>query len=215
MCVGLDVPRFGLRIEISLYGNGESASFSRSSPWIYSSEAVDSGDGSKHLHRLGLRSSASARRTGKGGSSGDAARDCGGQEEERSNRPRQDRGLPSWRATHENLAWGRSLHWALEIGDVSRFGSVKRAISYCGSCGDEKSSADKVLRTPLSKQRNKHIHRVMVEAAKLAPKQVTSSRCCTKRQSKKETRIEQRLLWREKWRSTCLQQIAASERSYG
>jgi hypothetical protein len=37
-------------------------------------------------------------------------------------------------------------------------------------CGEEKNSADKVLRTPLSKQRNKHIQRVLVEAAKLAPK---------------------------------------------
>src|SRR5438445_520383 len=36
---------------------------------------------------------------------------------------------------------------------------------------DEKSSADKVMRTPLSKQRNKHIQRVLVEAAKLAPRQ--------------------------------------------
>jgi transposase len=63
-----------------------------------------------------------------------------------------------------------ALTWALEIGDVSRFRSVKQAISYCGLCGDEKSSADKVLRTPLSKQRNKHIQRVLVEAAKLAPK---------------------------------------------
>ena len=62
------------------------------------------------------------------------------------------------------------MTWALEIGDVSRFRSVKQAISYCGLCGDEKSSADKVLRTPLSKQRNKHIQRVLVEAAKLAPK---------------------------------------------
>src|SRR5438067_11679942 len=52
-----------------------------------------------------------------------------------------------------------ALTWALEIGDVSRFHSVKQAISYCGLCGDEKSSADKVLRTPLSKQRNKHIQR--------------------------------------------------------
>jgi hypothetical protein len=41
----------------------------------------------------------------------------------------------------------------------------------CGLCGDEKSSADKVTRTPLSKQRNKHIQRVLVEAAKLAPRQ--------------------------------------------
>jgi len=40
-----------------------------------------------------------------------------------------------------------ALTWALEIGDVSRFRSIKQAISYCGLCGDEKSSADKVLRT--------------------------------------------------------------------
>src|SRR3954451_19431766 len=64
-----------------------------------------------------------------------------------------------------------ALTWALEIGDVSRFHSVKQAISYCGLCGDEKSSAEKILRTPLSKQRNKHIQHVLVEAAKLAPKQ--------------------------------------------
>src|SRR5207237_5915141 len=64
-----------------------------------------------------------------------------------------------------------ALTWALEIGDVSRFRSIRQAISYCGLCGEEKSSADKVMRTPLSKQRNKHIQRVLVEAAKLAPKQ--------------------------------------------
>src|SRR3981189_1461670 len=64
-----------------------------------------------------------------------------------------------------------ALTWALEIGDVSRFRSVKQAISYCGLCGEEKSSADKILRTPLSKQRNKHIQHVLVEAAKLAPRQ--------------------------------------------
>ncbi len=60
---------------------------------------------------------------------------------------------------------------ALEMGEVSRFPSIREAISYCGLCGDEKSSADKVMRTPLSKQRNKHIQRVLVEAAKLAPRQ--------------------------------------------
>ena len=64
-----------------------------------------------------------------------------------------------------------ALTWALEIGDVSRFRSVKQAISYCGLCGDEKSSADKVRRTPLSKQRNQHLQRVLIEAAKLAPRQ--------------------------------------------
>jgi transposase len=64
-----------------------------------------------------------------------------------------------------------ALTWALEIGDVTRFQTMKQAISYCGLCGAEKSSADKVIRTPLSKQRNKHIQHVLVEAAKLAPRQ--------------------------------------------
>ena len=61
-----------------------------------------------------------------------------------------------------------ALTWALEIGDFTRFESVKEAISYCGLCGDERSSADKVLRMPLSKQRNKYIQRTLIEAAKLA-----------------------------------------------
>src|SRR5437762_1338200 len=60
-----------------------------------------------------------------------------------------------------------ALTWALQMGDVSRFRSVKQAISYCGLCGYEKSSADKLLRTPLSKQRNKHIQLALVEASKL------------------------------------------------
>ena len=63
-----------------------------------------------------------------------------------------------------------ALTWALEIGDVTRFTSIKQAISYCGLCGDEKSSADKVMRMPISKQRNKHIQRVLIEAAKLGPR---------------------------------------------
>ena len=64
-----------------------------------------------------------------------------------------------------------ALTWALEMGDVARFRTIRQAISYCGLCGDERSSADKVMRMPLSKQRNKHIQRVLVEAAKLAPRQ--------------------------------------------
>jgi len=64
-----------------------------------------------------------------------------------------------------------ALTWALEIGDVTRFESIKQAISYGGLCSAEKSSADKVMRTPISKQRNKHIQRALVEAAKLAPRQ--------------------------------------------
>jgi transposase len=64
-----------------------------------------------------------------------------------------------------------ALTWALEIGDYTRFRSNKQAISYCGLCADERSSADKAMRMPLSKQRNKHIQRVLIEAAKLAPRE--------------------------------------------
>jgi transposase len=64
----------------------------------------------------------------------------------------------------------RGLTWVLEVGDTSCFCSIKQAISYCGLCGEEKRSADKVMRTPISKQRNKHIQRVLVEAARLAPR---------------------------------------------
>ncbi len=67
------------------------------------------------------------------------------------------------------LTWAL-LTWALEIGDVSRFQSVKQAISYCGLCSAERSSADKLVRMPISKQRNKHIQQTLVEAAKLAPR---------------------------------------------
>src|SRR4029078_5051238 len=62
-----------------------------------------------------------------------------------------------------------ALTWALEIGDYTRFPAIKQAISQCGLCGDEKSSAEKVMRMPISKQKNKHIQRVLIEAAKLAP----------------------------------------------
>ncbi len=63
-----------------------------------------------------------------------------------------------------------ALTWALEMGDISRFRSIRQAISYCGLCGDEQKSADKTVRTPLSKKRNKHIQHMLVEAAKLAPR---------------------------------------------
>jgi transposase len=37
-------------------------------------------------------------------------------------------------------------------------------------CGDERSSANSVQRTPLSKQRNKHLQTTLIEAAKMAPR---------------------------------------------
>jgi transposase len=63
-----------------------------------------------------------------------------------------------------------ALTWALEIADVRRFSSIKKAISYCGLCGDEKRSGNTVQRTPLSKQRNKHLQTTLIEAAKMAPR---------------------------------------------
>jgi transposase len=61
-----------------------------------------------------------------------------------------------------------ALTWALEMGDISRFASVKKAVSYCGLCGAEKSSGGKTERTPISKQRNKHLQTMLIEAAELA-----------------------------------------------
>jgi transposase len=63
-----------------------------------------------------------------------------------------------------------ALTWVLEVGDVRRFSSIKKAISYCGLCGAEKSSGDTIQRTPLSKQRNRHLQTILIEAAKMAPR---------------------------------------------
>ena len=63
-----------------------------------------------------------------------------------------------------------ALTWALEIVDPARFGSLRRAVSYCGLCAAQRESAGKQQRGPLSKQRNKHLQRVLVEAAKIAPR---------------------------------------------
>jgi len=63
-----------------------------------------------------------------------------------------------------------ALTWVLEIGEVQRFSSIKKAISYCGLCGAEKSSSDTVRRTPISKQRNKYLQTTLIEAANMAPR---------------------------------------------
>ena len=63
-----------------------------------------------------------------------------------------------------------ALTWSLEVGEVQRFRSHKQAVSYCGLCGAEDSSAGKQKRTPISKQRNHHLQTALIEAAKLAPR---------------------------------------------
>ena len=62
-----------------------------------------------------------------------------------------------------------ALTWVLEIGDPERFGSIRKAISYCGLCSAQKESAGKEQRGPISKKRNKHLQTILIEAAKIAP----------------------------------------------
>jgi transposase len=62
-----------------------------------------------------------------------------------------------------------ALTWALEIGEVQRFSTIKKAISYYGRCGDEQRSANTTQRAPLSKHGNKHLRTTLIEAAKMAP----------------------------------------------
>jgi transposase len=63
-----------------------------------------------------------------------------------------------------------ALSWALETAEVERFSSLRQAVSYCGLCAAQQESAGKSYRGPLSKQRNKHLQRALIEAAKLAPR---------------------------------------------
>lgn len=62
-----------------------------------------------------------------------------------------------------------ALTWVLEIGEPSRFDSIRQAVSYCGLCSAQRESAGKEKRGPISKKRNKHLQTMLIEAAKLAP----------------------------------------------
>lgn len=62
-----------------------------------------------------------------------------------------------------------ALTWALETGTPERFPSIKHAQSYCGLTSALRESAGQQKRGPLSKQRNRHLQSVLIEAAKLAP----------------------------------------------
>jgi transposase len=60
-----------------------------------------------------------------------------------------------------------ALSWALEVGDPARFASVKRAVSYCGLASELRESAGRQKRGPLSKQRNRHLQTVLIEASRI------------------------------------------------
>ena len=70
-----------------------------------SSSTLDGGHGSNDFHRLDLRSSAAACSAGEGSASADAARHRRGQEEERSDRCRQNRRLPALRLSCQSATW--------------------------------------------------------------------------------------------------------------
>ncbi len=63
-----------------------------------------------------------------------------------------------------------ALTWALEIATPQRFASLKRALSYCGLTSALRESAGRQMRGPLSKQRNRYLQSVLIEASKLAPR---------------------------------------------
>jgi transposase len=63
-----------------------------------------------------------------------------------------------------------ALTWVLEIGEVQRFSSIAQAVSYCGLSSAQRSSAGQEQRGPISKQRNKYLQTILIEAAKLAPR---------------------------------------------
>lgn len=63
-----------------------------------------------------------------------------------------------------------ALTWALEVDDPHRFHNRKKAASYCGLCSGESESGGKRYRMPLSKQRNKNLQTILIEAAKFAPR---------------------------------------------
>jgi transposase len=63
-----------------------------------------------------------------------------------------------------------ALSWALEVADPARFASIKAAMSYSGLTSALRESAGQQKRGPLSKQRNRHLQSVLIEAAKIAPR---------------------------------------------
>jgi len=92
-----------------------------------------------------------------------------------------------------------ALTWVLEVGDVQRFSSIKKAVSYCGLCGAEKSSANTVQRTPLPKQRNKHLQTTLIEAAKMAPRNSPELAMLYDKEKQRGNATAQRWRWLGSW----------------
>jgi transposase len=63
-----------------------------------------------------------------------------------------------------------ALTWALEIGDVSRFQSIKQAISYCGLVARREARRTSSFECPSRSRGTSTFSKCWVEAAKLAPR---------------------------------------------
>lgn len=61
-----------------------------------------------------------------------------------------------------------ALTWALEVGNVERFTSLSRAVSYCGLVSAQNESAGKNKPGPLSKVRNRLLQSVLIEVGHVA-----------------------------------------------
>jgi transposase len=93
----------------------------------------------------------------------------------------------------------RVLTLAKFLKSVSGFITIKKAISYWGLCGAERSSANITMRTPLSKQRNKHLQTVLIEAAKMAPRNSRELAMLYEQEKQKAMPTAQHWPWRGRW----------------
>ena len=105
-----------------------------------------------------------------------------------------------------------ALTWALEEWEMcSDSASIKKAISYCGLCGAEKSSGNTVQRAPLSKQRNQHLQTTLIEAAKMAAaEQPRTGHALRQGKAEGQCAIARRWQWQESWWPTSWPSIVGS-----
>ena len=93
-----------------------------------------------------------------------------------------------------------ALTWALEVGDVQRFSSIKKAISYCGLCGAEKSSGNHGATHAAVKAAQQAFMDYVDPRRRRWPHAIVRSwPCCTTRKNRRATPIARRWQWQESW----------------
>ena len=65
--------------------------------------------------------------------------------------------------------------------------ALREKVNYSGLCRDERSSANIIQRTPLSKQGNKHLQTVLIGTAKMVPRNSLAWGCSMTGKSRKAT----------------------------